>query len=104
MGARAVIIARGAFEIRVRFVIGTRRRSRRSRPVIATHRESVAAIEGATPIWPPPVITDALIAEYIAIAHAERRAAMGQMFLRLLAVFKRHSARSREGGDPEPSN
>jgi hypothetical protein len=94
-----VIIARGALEIRVRFVVGTRRRKRGTREAVR-RGEPAAGIQNDIPVWPPVKITDTFIAEHVALAHALRRAAMRTMFLRIIASFKRHSARPRTSGDP----
>jgi hypothetical protein len=82
-----VIIARGAIEIRVRFLVGTRRRSRRPRPTVARTEGLVGTRDGA-PVWPPHVeIGPAFIAERAAVAHALRRAAMQAALRRFLAAL-----------------
>jgi len=77
-----MIIARGAFEIRVRFVVGTRRRKRRTQEM-ARRNEIAASAQSSAKVWPPDVeIGPAFIAEHVAIAHALRREEMRQMLLR----------------------
>jgi hypothetical protein len=82
-----MIIARGAFEIRVGFLVGTRRRTRRTREIVR-RSETAPSLHTGPEVWPPAIeIGPAFIAERVAVAHALRRAEMQVTLRRLLGVL-----------------